>query len=92
MLHTIYLFGGTDGTENFGDLWLLKGAYIEKKEVVRSIAEEEAEQEIRNRFNPQTKEEEERKRKASVLASEMRKAARIERKRARREEKKNKGD
>jgi hypothetical protein len=26
MFHTVYLTGGTDGTENFGDLWLLKGA------------------------------------------------------------------
>jgi len=25
MFHTVYLTGGTDGTENFGDLWLLKG-------------------------------------------------------------------
>ena len=26
MFNTVYLTGGTDGTENFGDLWLLKGA------------------------------------------------------------------
>ena len=25
LFQTVYLTGGTDGTENFGDLWLLKG-------------------------------------------------------------------
>ena len=33
LFHTVYLTGGTDGTENFGDLWLLKGCHVKVKRV-----------------------------------------------------------
>ena len=33
LFHTVYLTGGTDGTENFGDLWLLKGCHVAVRRV-----------------------------------------------------------
>ena len=33
LFQTVYLTGGTDGTENFGDLWLLKGCHVTVRRV-----------------------------------------------------------
>jgi len=37
LFQTVYLTGGTDGTENFGDLWLLKGCHVTVRRVEVSI-------------------------------------------------------
>ena len=58
LFSTIYLTGGTDGTENFGDLWLLKGCHVTVRKV--EVRDEAAEKEQREHEAAQTARQERR--------------------------------